>query len=132
MNGEKFITMVACVCLTMFFACSKADENPSASNLNWDGKALTFKAKEDLRLTGVSVVAGGKEYKATSVSNISGEMGSTGGATYREGSSLSFSNVGTFIIYSGTTVKCSISDVSGKAKKAYLYIDSGNRIEIGL
>ena len=132
MKRINFITIIACVCITMLVACSKSEDNPSADSVKWNGSELSFKAKEELRLTGVSVVAGGKEYRATSISNLSGNMGSTNGATFREGSSLSFSSVGTFVIFAGTTVKCTIDNASGKASKAYLYLDSGSKIEIKL
>ena len=132
MKKSVFITIVVSVCITMFFACTKSDDIPSAENINWKGKELTFKAKEEIRLSGVSVIAGGKEYKATSISNTSGDMGSLGGAIFKEGSTMSFTDGRVFIIFINTTVKCAINNASGKASKAYLYLDNGSKIEIKL
>ena len=132
MKKKIFSAIALCVCITLFSAFSTQQNNKNASIIKWDGKELTFKALEDLPLTGLSVVSGAKEYPTTKISNTSGNMKSPNGSTFTPGSSFGGFAGRTFIIVKETTVVCSFNDVSGKATKVYFYLDNGSKMEVNL
>ena len=97
------------------------------SYITWfDGKIVQLTAKKEVTIKGVSVFAEGKEYKATSISNISGNMGSKNGAIFRAGSQLSFSNP--MIIHEGTVVNCEVNTSGAKPDKICIYFDDGTEL----
>jgi hypothetical protein len=95
-------------------------------NISWDGNAVTFTAKQDAVVVGVSLWVDGTEYKAGNISNASGNMGSTNGATFRPGSSLLLDGK-KIVVFEGTTVSCE-ADVSGAPDKITIYLDSGEEL----
>jgi len=130
---KKILSAIAlCVCITLFSAFSVQQNNKKVEIIKWNGKEITFKAVEEIRLTGVSVVADGKELKTTGLSNTSGDMKFPNGATMRAGSSLMWGTDRTFIVLKETTVVCELGNSIEKASKVYFYLEGGSKIEVNL
>ena len=132
MKGKILSAIALSIIITLFSAFSLQQNKGQVEIIKWDGKELTFKATEDMPLIELSVVSGVNEYKTKKIVSTSGNMKSPNGSTFTVGSSFAGFSGRTFIIVKETIVVCSFDEISGKASKAYFYLDNGSKIELNL
>jgi len=96
------------------------------SSLSWNGEAVVFTVKEELKLTGISVFANGQEFEGKYVSNSQGNMGFTNGTTMTPGSSIGFH--GGLIIFAGTTASCAIDTGGAPVDSVSFYLADGTTL----
>lgn len=126
MSKKNLIIIVVSVGLFMFYACSQviAQTDSRFSNVSWNGAEVSFKAAQEVKITGVSVIVGENEFSASNISNTAGDIKFPNGATARPGSSLLLKSDRTYIILKETAVNCEVSDVTGNPDKVRFYINN--------
>ena len=96
------------------------------SSLSWNGEAVVFTVKDELKLTGISVFANGQEYEGVYVANSEGNMGFANGTTLTPGSSIGFH--GGLIIFAGTTASCAIDTGGASVDSVCFYLADGTTL----
>ncbi|MDR1312560.1 MAG: hypothetical protein LBQ12_02430 [Deltaproteobacteria bacterium] len=117
-----FLTLFVSQTATPIFAATEEPIDDWFTSVAWTEKGVELTAKKAATVLSVSIIAEGKEIKATSISNTKGDLKFPNGGTAWAGSSLLFTS-SPFIIPADTEVICKIDAGTAQAQEIRVFLE---------